>query len=158
MTAFAKARLLALIVPAALLAGALVSQYVGGLYPCEMCHWQRWPHYAAVAVALGAFAVRDARVGRPLVILAGLLILASGAIGVFHAGVEYGWWEGLTRCAALRTSGSSADILKEIMATPMIRCDEAQWTLFGVSLAGFNAILSLGFGSAIIALCLKRSR
>ncbi len=158
MTAFAKARLLALVVPAALLAGALGSQYIGGLYPCEMCHWQRWPHYAALVVAIAAFAAGSARAARPLVLLAAVLIMASGAIGLFHAGVEYGWWKGLTRCAAVATSGSSADILKEIMATPMIRCDEAQWKLFGISLAGYNAILSLGFGSAIIALCLKRPR
>lgn len=158
MTAFARSRLLALLVPAALLGGALGSQYVGGLYPCEMCHWQRWPHYAAVVVALASFAAGGGRAARPLVLLAALLILASGAIGLFHAGVEYGWWKGLTRCAAVTTSGSDADILKEIMATPMIRCDQAQWKLFGISLAGFNAILSLGFGSAIIALWLKRTR
>jgi disulfide bond formation protein DsbB len=157
VTAFARARLLALLVPAALLAGALGSQYIGGLYPCEMCHWQRWPHYAAVVVALAAFVVPP-KMSRLLVILAAVLILVSGAIAVFHAGVEYRWWEGLTRCAATATSGSGADMLREIMATPMIRCDEAQWTLFGISLAGFNAILSLGFGAAILALCLKRSR
>lgn len=158
MTAFAKARLLALLAPAALLAGALGSQYIGGLYPCEMCHWQRWPHYAALGVALAAFAAGSGKAARPLVLLAAVLILASGAIGLFHAGVEYGWWKGLTRCAAVTTSGSGADILKEIMATPMIRCDQAQWTLFGISLAGFNAILSLGSGSAIIALWLKRTK
>jgi disulfide bond formation protein DsbB len=158
MTAFAKARWLALLVPAVLLAGALGSQYVGGLYPCEMCHWQRWPHYAAVVVALAAFAAGNGRTARLLVILAALLVLASGAVGLFHAGVEYGWWKGLTRCSAISAGGSSADILREIMATPMIRCDEAQWTLFGVSLAGFNAILSLALGSAILLLCRKPTR
>ena len=158
MTAFGKARALALIVPAVLLVGALGAQYIGGLYPCEMFHWQRWPHFAAVVAALAAFAAGGGRLARPLVVLAALLILASGAIGLFHAGVEYGWWRGLTRCSAVAATGSSADILREIMATPMIRCDEAQWTLFGVSLAGFNAILSLAAGSAILALCLKRTR
>jgi disulfide bond formation protein DsbB len=158
MTAFEKARWLALVVPAALLAGALGSQYLGGLFPCEMCHWQRWPHYAALVAALAAFAAGNRRAARLLVILAAVLILVSGAIGVFHAGVEYGWWKGLTRCSAISAGGSSADILREIMATPMIRCDEAQWTLFGVSLAGFNAVLSLGFGSAILALCRKSTR
>jgi len=158
VTSFARARWLALVVPSALIAGALGSQYLGGLFPCEMCHWQRWPHYAAIVVALAAFAAGNGRAARPLVVLAALLILVSGAIGVFHAGVEYGWWKGLTRCSAIAAGGSSADILREIMATPMIRCDEAQWTLFGVSLAGFNAILSLGFGSAILALCLKPNR
>ena len=152
------ARLLALVTPLALLAGALGSQYIGGLFPCEMCHWQRWPHYAAVIVALAAFAAGNRPAVRPLVIVAGLLVVASGLIGLFHAGVEYGWWQGLTRCSALATTGSSADILREIMATPMIRCDEAQWTLFGISLAGFNAILSLGFGAAILFLSTRRTR
>ena len=147
----AKARLLALLLPAALLGGALGSQYLGGLFPCEMCHWQRWPHYAALALAILAFPAKS----RALVILAAIAIIASGLIGVFHAGVEYGWWEGLTRCAAATASGSSADILAEIMATPMIRCDEVQWSLFGISLAGWNAIFSIGGGSAILWLCLR---
>jgi disulfide bond formation protein DsbB len=157
-SSFHKARTLALVTPLALLAGALGSQYIGGLFPCEMCHWQRWPHYAAVIVALAAFAAGRRPIARPLVVLAGLLIVASGLIGLFHAGVEYGWWQGLTRCSALPTAGSSADILREIMATPMIRCDEAQWTLFGISLAGFNAIFSLALGSAILILCGRRPR
>ena len=153
-TNLAKARLLALLIPAALLGGALGSQYLGGLFPCEMCHWQRWPHYAALALAILAFPTRS----RILVILAGIAIIASGLIGVFHAGVEYGWWEGLTRCSATAASGSSADILAEIMATPMIRCDEVQWSLFGISLAGWNAIFSIGGGSAILWLCLRPAR
>jgi disulfide bond formation protein DsbB len=158
MTSFEKARALALAGPAALLAGALGSQYLGGLFPCEMCHWQRWPHYAAVAVALAAFAAGRRPAARALVRLAALLVLASGAIGLFHAGVEYGWWQGLTRCSALSTGGSSADMLREIMATPLIRCDAAQWTLFGISLAGFNAILSAALGSAILLLCRRPAR
>ncbi len=143
----ARARLLALIVPAALLAGAWGSQLIGGLYPCEMCHWQRWPHYAAVAVALIAFALRPARWP---VVLAALLIILSGAIGVFHAGVEYGWWEGVTQCSTMSAGGSAEDILKQIMATPLVRCDVAQWTFAGISLAGYNALVSIGFGGLIL--------
>jgi len=154
LTNLQRARLIALLIPFALLAGALGSQYLGGLFPCEMCHWQRWPHYAALALAALAFLVKPA--ARPLTILAGVAILVSGGIGVFHAGVEYGWWEGLTRCAS--TAGGSGDILADIMATPMIRCDEVQWSLFGISLAGWNAIFSLGGGLVILGLCLKPSR
>ena len=152
-----QARLLALLIPAALLAGALGSQYLGGLYPCEMCHWQRWPHYAALGLAVLAF-VAPQQTARPFVILAGVAILVSGAIGVFHAGVEYGWWEGLTRCSTAASGGGPQDILAEIMATPMIRCDEVQWSLFGISLAGWNAIFSLGGGCAILVLCLRPVR
>ena len=86
-----RARLLALLVPAVLLGGALGSQYIGGLYPCEMCYWQRWPHGAAILLAIGAIASPlQAPRTRTLVLLAGLAIAVSGAIGVFHAGVELG--------------------------------------------------------------------
>ena len=156
MSGFKSARLGALLLPAALMAGALGSQYIGHLYPCEMCHWQRWPHYTAIVLALLAFVVPEKPLGRALVALAIAAILTSGAIGVFHAGVEYHWWKGITRCAAPAASGSHADILAQIMATPMIQCDQPQWTKFGISLAGFNAIFSLLGGMAIIALWKKK--
>ena len=89
-----RARALALLLPAALLAGAWFSQLVGHLYPCEMCHWQRWPHYAALPFALLAFVVPQRSIAKALVVIAALLIAVSGAIGVAHAGVEYHWWEG----------------------------------------------------------------
>ena len=151
MSALGRAHGLALALPAALLAGAWGSQIFGHLYPCEMCHWQRWPHYAALAIALVAFAAKPIR--PVLVALAALAILTSGAIGVYHAGVEYHWWEGITTCSSTAASGSLADIMK----SPLIRCDTAQWTLFGISLAGFNAILSISGGLAILAM-LRRVR
>jgi len=152
MTRFAQARLAAFLLPATLMAGALGAQYVGGLYPCEMCHWQRWPHYAAIVLALAAFVVPEKPLGRAVLALAIAAILTSGAIAVFHAGVEYHWWAGITRCSAPPSAGSSADLLAEIMATPMIQCDVPQWTLFGISLAGFNALFSIIGGLAIIGL------
>ncbi|ATE63564.1 disulfide bond formation protein B [Rhizorhabdus dicambivorans] len=151
MTGFAQARLAALLLPTALMAGALGSQYIGHLFPCEMCHWQRWPHYAAIALAAIAFLVPERPLGRILVGLAIAAILASGAIGIFHAGVEYHFWPGITRCAAPPSSRDGADILAQIMATPMIQCDVPQWTLFGISLAGFNALFSILGAFGIIA-------
>lgn len=140
-----QARLLALLVPVALLGGALGSQYLGGLYPCEMCYWQRWPHGAAILLALGAMVSPiGAPRTRPLVLLAALAIAVSGAIGVFHAGVELGYWEGITRCTA-----TGATSLEDIMKVPLVRCDQVQWSLLGVSMAGWNAIFSLG-GAALI--------
>jgi disulfide bond formation protein DsbB len=153
MTHFAKARALALILPATLMAGALGSQYLGGLVPCEMCHWQRWPHYAAMALAVLAFTLADKPAARSLTVLAAVAILVSGGIGVDHAGVEYGWWEGPTHCSSL----SSGTTLEDIMKSPTIRCDQAQWSLFGISLAGFNAIISLAGGAFILRL-LHRNR
>jgi disulfide bond formation protein DsbB len=153
MTSFEKARALALGVPLLLIAGALGSQYIGGLYPCEMCHWQRWPHYDAIVLGVLAFvAPQGAR--RLLVWLAALSILVSGLIGGWHAGVEYGWWEGITHCT--QTGGGSGDILKDIIAAPIIRCDQAQWTLGGVSLAGFNFLISCGAALLIMRLLVKR--
>ncbi len=148
----ALARLLALGVPAALLAGAYLSQYVGGLHPCEMCYWQRWPHFAAVALAAVAFLfAAPTRNARLLIGLAALAIAVSGAIGVFHAGVEYKWWEGLTRC-----SSGGAMTLEDIMAVPLVRCDEVQFKFLSVSMAGWNAIISLG-SVVFIGLLLKRA-
>ncbi len=153
----ALAKLLSLAVPAALLAGAYGSQYIGGLAPCEMCHWQRWAHFAALAFALAALAAgRLPDRGRSLVWLAGLAILTSGAIGFYHAGVEAGLFEGFTRCAAVAAGGSSEDLLAEIMAAPLVRCDEVQWQLFGISMAGWNAILSGLAALVILWLSLKR--
>jgi len=144
------ARLLALLVPVGLLGGALGSQYLGGLHPCEMCYWQRWPHGVAIVLAGAAF-VMPARL-RPLTALAALSIAISGAIGVFHAGVELGWWQGLTRCTA-----GGAITLDDLMNVPLVRCDQVQWSLLGISMAGWNAILSLG-SAALILLLLGRSR
>ena len=158
MTSLEKARALALFVPAALLAGALGSQYIGGLYPCEMCHWQRWGHYAAVALALLSFALRgQPDRGRSFVWLAALAILSSGLVGAYHAGVELGIFEGFTQCtSAARSSG--ADLLKDIMAAPLVRCDEVQFSFLGISMAGWNAILSIGSALVILWLSLRRPR
>jgi disulfide bond formation protein DsbB len=147
---------LALLIPAALMAGALGSQYLGGLYPCEMCHWQRWPHYAAIALALLAFLL-PVPARRALVLLAAAAIAISGLIGVFHAGVEYGWWPGITGCTStVRMGGSTDDMLKNILAAPMVRCDVAQWRLVGISLAGWNALISLIGAVTVARLAVKR--
>ena len=154
----ATARAIALAVPTALILGALGSQVIGGLYPCEMCHWQRWPHYAAIPLALLAIVLRVQPAGRLLLALAALAILSSGAIGLFHAGVEYGWWEGLTTCSTVAAAGGTADdMLRNIMAAPVVRCDAPQWSLAGISLAGFNAIISIGAALTIFTL-MTRSR
>ena len=141
-----KARLLAVLVPAALLGGAYVAQYGFGLPPCEMCWWQRYPHFAALGIGALAFVMQPVRVWTAL---AGLAILTSGLIGGYHAGVEYGWWEGITACTA-----SGANVMD--FSTPLIRCDVAPWTLWGISLAGFNFLISSVSGAAIVALAAYR--
>ena len=127
---FRTARTLALGVPLALIAGALAFQYLGHLYPCHLCWWQRYPHFAAIA-------------------LAAVAIVVSGAIGVFHAGVEYRWWQGLRECTSTRSGPVTLD---RILRAPIVRCDVPQWTLGGISLAGFNALFSLAGGFGVLVL------
>lgn len=155
-----RARAIAILLPSALLGGAIAFQYLGGLAPCEMCYWQRWPHLAAIVAALAAIAVRQRpRQSGALTLLAAIAIALSGGIGVFHAGVEYGWWEGLTACTAgLPQVGSGMSTLDAIMAAPLVRCDVPAWTMFGISMAGYNAILSLGGAAAILALLARWRR
>lgn len=147
MTARQFGRILALIIPAGLLGGALISQHGFGLHPCEMCYWQRWPHEVAIGAAILGLLLGRRSVGTSLAVVAAIAIIASGAIGAFHAGVEYGWWEGLTTCS---TTASGGNVLDSIMNAPLIRCDQAQWTLAGISLAGFNAIFSILGGGLVL--------
>ncbi|ETI65432.1 disulfide bond formation protein [Sphingobium sp. C100] len=156
MKSLSLARALALLVPVLMLGGAYGFQYLGGLHPCEMCWWQRYPHMVAIPLALIAYATRGrACVSALLAGLAGLAVGISGLIGLFHAGVEYGWWEGLTTCSTTPTGGSAADMLSQIMASPITRCDVAPWSLLGISMAGYNGLLSSAAALAILVLLLK---
>ena len=141
----------ALIVPVLLLGGAYISEYVFGLHPCEMCWWQRWPHFAALGFALLSLVAPPKRIW---VAIAAGGILTTGLIGFFHAGVEYGFWEGITGCALPASDGG--DPLDAIFAQPVVRCDEAPWMLMGISLAGFNAIISIASAITIWVLLAKK--
>jgi disulfide bond formation protein DsbB len=153
------ARLIALLLPLALLAGAFGSQYIGGLHPCEMCWWQRYAHMVAFAMAVVAFSgpISSPR-ARTFTLLAAFAIAASGAIGVYHAGVEAKIFEGFTTCTALARGGSTADLLRQITHAPLVRCDEVQFRFLGISMAGWNAILSLGGAALILILTIKGKR
>jgi disulfide bond formation protein DsbB len=154
----AVARAIALLLPFALLGGALGSQYLGGLHPCEMCYWQRWPHAGAIVLAGLAFTgPADSGRSRALTLLAALAIAVSGAIGVYHAGVEAKIFEGFTQCTALGKGLNTAELLNQITHAPLVRCDEVQFRFLGISMAGWNAILSLG-GAALIVLLSARAR
>ena len=125
---------------AVLLLGAFGFQYLGHMAPCKMCYWQRYPHAAAVGLGLAFFLIQH----RSLLCLGALAALATGGIGLYHAGVERGLWQGPASC----TSGpidrlSTDDLVAQIMAAPMVRCDDIPWEMFGISMAGWNAILSL---------------
>ena len=160
MSSLGKAKALALFVPLALLAGAYGFQYVwGNLFPCEMCWWQRWAHFAALPFAVAALllASRMKDNGRLLVWLAALAVFVSGAIGVWHAGVELKLLPGITQCTA-SLSGSATDMLKDVFARPLVRCDDVQWSWLGISMAGWNAIVSILGALVILWLSLRKPK
>lgn len=127
---------------AALLAGAFAFQYIGGMAPCQLCLWQRWPHAAAVLIGVLALALG----WRVLALLGAIAAATTAAIGAFHVGVEQKWWEGLASCTAGSIKGiSTADLLNpDVVVAAPVRCDAIAWQLLGVSMAGWNVIISLG--------------
>ena len=126
----------------AMLLAAWGFQYLGGLAPCALCIWQRWPHAAAVVLGGGALAI-----GGPILPLLGAAAAATtGGIGVFHTGVERGWWEGLSTCGSGSIEGLSAqELMDQILAAPLVQCDQVAWEMFGLSMATWNALISFGF-------------
>lgn len=124
----------------AVLLGAYGFQHIGGLPPCKMCLWQRWPH--AVAIVIGVLALTAIKT-RYMALLGAFAAFVTGAIGVYHAGVEQKWWEGPNTCTSGPIGGlSSSDLLDQILAAPVVRCDDIAWSLMGISMAGWNAIVS----------------
>ncbi|MDZ7904407.1 MAG: disulfide bond formation protein B [Cypionkella sp.] len=131
---------------AALLLGAFGFQYLGGLLPCTLCLWQRWPHAAAVAIGALGLALPQ----RIWPILGALAALTTAAIALFHVGVEQFWWDGLATCTANSMAGVSVDDLLSLdtqVAAP-VRCDAIPWQFMGLSMAGWNGVLSLGLAAA----------
>jgi disulfide bond formation protein DsbB len=120
---------------------AFAAQYWGGLQPCVLCVYQRWPYGIAIAVGLVALVV-DGRPRGWLLGLAGLIFLTGGGIALFHVGVEQGWWEGTSQCGSTLKAGSIEALRAQIMAAPVVRCTDIAWSFAGISMAGFNAIIS----------------
>lgn len=125
---------------AALLVGAFAFQHLGGLAPCNLCIWQRYPH--AVAVALGVLVLFLPLPA--LIVLGAVAAFSSAAIGLYHVGVEQGWWDGPAACSGGAPATMSAgDLFDQIMAAPLVRCDDIPWEFGGLSMAGWNMVLSL---------------
>lgn len=131
---------------AATVGGALLFQHVGGYIPCALCLEQRTPHYIGIPVALAAFVLARLRASPVLVrsalLVVGLLMLWSTGLGIYHAGVEWSFWPGPADCGAVGGVDLSGDLLQSLDALRPPSCTEAALRILGLSLAGWNAILS----------------
>ncbi len=124
-----------------LLGGALLFEHVGGLAPCNLCVWQRWPHLAVMFFSLAGLCNIRPQVMLALILFTGII---SAGLGGYHAGVEWQLWAGPSGCTAtLSLDGNIASMTDQLLATPLVRCDEVVWSLFGLSMAGWNALISL---------------
>jgi disulfide bond formation protein DsbB len=128
----------------AVLGNALFFQFVLDIRPCVLCIWQRWPFGIVLALSLAGLSplARRRAVRTALLALSGVVLFAGAAIAVFHVGVEQHWWTGTPGCGVPAPAHTLEELRAQVMAAPVVRCDEAAWRLFGLSLAGYNAILS----------------
>ncbi len=154
--------LLAFAASAGVLGSALLSQYWGGLLPCELCLAERWPWTAAILISLIG-ALFGPRLAPSFLALSLALVFAAGAaLAAYHVGVEHHWLAGPTACTAgTATPTSLAALKKEIMGQQGVRCDIPAWSLFGISLAGWNLLASLammGFSLAFLGSRRRRRR
>src|SRR5215208_2949737 len=138
--------------------GAWFFEYVLGYAPCPLCLQQRIPYY--VAIPLAVIVAAGALAGWPrrwlvlgLAVIA-LTMLAGAGLGVYHSGVEWKWWAGPTTCGGALGELGSGNLLERAQATRVVRCDEAAWRFLGLSLAGWNVLISLALaGIAAMGMC-----
>ncbi len=151
----------ALIVAASvlILATVFAMQYWGGLEPCPLCVYQRYPYGVTAGLGVAAFALAGRAAQVWLLALAGLAFLAGGGIAVYHVGVEQHWWAASTACVGgISPNASLAQVLERAGAGPAPRCDEVAWSLFGISLSGYNVIASAALGIASLAAARRLAR
>jgi len=150
-----RALLMLALVPALLLLTALGFQYLGGLHPCPLCLWQRWAHLAGLLLALlGLLLTRRGQSAKPWLLLTSLSIAIGGGIAFFQLGVEQQWWQ--YTCSSPDLMNSSLNDLKTaLLATPVVRCDVVAWRFIGLSMAGWNGLISLVLaGYGLLAACI----
>ncbi|MCF6274898.1 MAG: disulfide bond formation protein B [Robiginitomaculum sp.] len=141
--------ILALLLSFGLWMGALGFQYIGNMHPCQMCYWQRHAHKAVIVISalalINRYGLKTNKWDRIFLGLIGLAFLTSFGLAFWHTGVEYTWWEGPKSCMGGAVTIDPADIL-QALETPvkMPSCGEVPWSMLGLSMAGYNAILSLG--------------
>ena len=123
-----------------ILLAAFGFQYIGELAPCKLCLWQRYPHVLAIVLAVLFVRVKH----RLLLWLGGVASLSTAAIAAYHSGIEQKWWQGPDTCTSGSIDGLSTEqLMAQIMAAPIIRCDEIAWSFLSLSMASWNLIASL---------------
>jgi disulfide bond formation protein DsbB len=144
----------------AILGTALASQYLGGLAPCELCHYQRWPYVFTIVVGLTAWLAPVEVAWRPWMVGACAAAFGiGGAIAIYHAGVEYGFFAGPTACSGIGGTPDTIEALRQqLLAQPVVRCDEPAWTMMGISMAGYNAIVSTMLAAASVRAAVDMTR
>ena len=136
----------ALIAAAAIILTALGFEYIGGYRPCPLCLQQRYAYYAGIPLLFGALVLTSMgqkRLAGALFALVAIAFLANTGLAIYHAGVEWKWWEGPQTCQlGLEPLSGSGTLLERLETTRVIRCDEAAWRFIGLSFAGWNVVLS----------------
>jgi disulfide bond formation protein DsbB len=133
------------VLSAVALGGALAIEHIGGVAPCPLCLDQRIAYYAAVPLALFALVMLPGNVTLCRVILALLTVgfLFNAGLGIYHSGIEWGWWPGPETCSGTGTIATTPAALLESLKNPrVVRCDEAALRILGLSLAGYSALTS----------------
>lgn len=134
----------------AVLATAYGAEHLGGLRPCELCLYQRWPWWIAAGLAFAAL-VPAGTARRALLAAAGAALIAGAVLAGYHVGVEQGWWQGPAACGGGVAAPETLSELRAQMSRPVVPCSEPAWSLFGISMAGYNAVLSAAAGLAALA-------
>src|SRR5215212_1682787 len=142
-------------VGAATILGAWFFQYGLGLKPCPLCLEQRYPYYFAIPLAVLVLVGASAGASRK-VLLAALFVIAAGmlwnaGLATYHAGIEWKWWPGPQDCSGpIDSLGSANDLLRQLESINVVRCDEAAWRFLGLSLAGYNVLISLTLAAVAV--------
>ncbi len=137
---------------AAILGGAYAFQYLGGIEPCILCLYQRVPYWVAISLGLAApMLARRRRLPGLVMGAIAVAFLVGAGLALYHVGVEQHLIAGPQACSAGPDEATTIEALRaQLLARPVVRCDEVPWSLFGVSLAGYNAILSLALAAAAL--------
>jgi disulfide bond formation protein DsbB len=141
--------------------GALAIEHIGGLPPCPLCLDQRIAYYTAIPLGILAFALasRQPSLAKAILVIMAIGFLINAGLGVYHSGIEWGWWPGPESCSGdiPPLASNPTDLLNSLSQTQVVRCDEAALRIFGISLAGYSALTSLLYAALALLPMLRRS-